>query len=273
MQLLIVPVDGSSQSWRVVDVALELARQCGGRIEIVEVVFDPSTVDEAARRLGAGVHQRAIVDVDIITTVVPTEHSVADAICALVENRPMATVVMASQGKGRSAALLGSVAEDLLRHVDGPIVIVGPLAGVSDFSGPIIVTVDGSDTSEAALPVAAAWSLELGVTARVVQVVQPGPQARSEDEAYAESLAGLLATLSGRSAESQVLYDRDIEGAIAGYAASIGASLIVTSTHGRAGTSRFILGSSAAGFVRRAPCPVLTIRPKHFTPTERMSTS
>lgn len=272
MRLFIVPVDGSSQSWRVVDVALALARQCKGRIEIVEVVFEQSTVDEAERRLSAEVHERAIADIDIIATVVRAEHDVAEAICALVENRPAATVMMASQGKGRSAALLGSVAEDLLRHIDGPIVIVGPLAGIPDFSGPVIVTVDGSDTSEAALPVAASWSLELGVTARVVQVVQPGTEPTSEADAYTASLASLLTTLSGRSAESEVLRDRDIEGAVAAVAASIGASLIVTSTHGRAGTSRFILGSSAAGFVRRAPCPVLAIRPKHFMATERMST-
>ena len=128
------------------------------------------------------------------------------------------------------------------------------------------MTVDGSDTSEAAIPTAAAWSLELGVTARVVQVI-PRRNERSSDGdelAYATSLAGRFSTLAGRSAEAEILIGRDIEAVVAEYAGSIGASLIVTSTHGRSGTSRFVLGSTASGFVRHAPCPVLTIRPKHY---------
>ncbi len=274
MRHFIVPVDGSTESWRVVDVALELARQCTGRVEIVEVVFDPEEREQAERRLAAGVRERVAADVDVTTTVELSAGDVAETVCTMVANRPLATVVMASRGQGRSAALLGSVAEDLLRHVDGPVVIVGPQAGVSDFSGPIVLTVDGSDTSEAAIPIAAAWSLQLGVSARVVQVVRPGDeQASSDDEsAYLSTLAGRFTTLSGRSAEAELLSDPDVESAVAEFAASIGASLIVTSTHGRSGTSRFVLGSIASGFVRRAPCPVLAIRPKHLDAVARVST-
>lgn len=38
------------------------------------------------------------------------------------------------------------------------------------------------------------------------------------------------------------------------------ADLIVMGTHGRQGASRFFLGSVAEAIVRRAPCPVLTVR-------------
>ncbi len=37
--------------------------------------------------------------------------------------------------------------------------------------------------------------------------------------------------------------------------------LIVLGTHGRTGLTRMLLGSLAEAVVRRAPCPVLTIRP------------
>jgi nucleotide-binding universal stress UspA family protein len=37
--------------------------------------------------------------------------------------------------------------------------------------------------------------------------------------------------------------------------------LIVLGTHGRTGLARLLLGSVAEAVVRRAPCPVLTIRP------------
>ena len=42
----------------------------------------------------------------------------------------------------------------------------------------------------------------------------------------------------------------------------IGADLLVMSTHGRRGVSRFFLGSVAEHVVRQSPVPVLTIHPK-----------
>jgi universal stress protein A len=39
-----------------------------------------------------------------------------------------------------------------------------------------------------------------------------------------------------------------------------GCDLIVMGTHGRTGLSRLVLGSVAAEVMRRAPCPVLTLR-------------
>lgn len=42
---------------------------------------------------------------------------------------------------------------------------------------------------------------------------------------------------------------------------AIGADLIVIGTHGRSGLSHVLLGSVAEKVVRKAPCPVLTVRP------------
>jgi nucleotide-binding universal stress UspA family protein len=48
------------------------------------------------------------------------------------------------------------------------------------------------------------------------------------------------------------------------YAADNGIDLIVMGTHGRGGVSHVLLGSIAEKVVRRAPCPVLTVRyPQH----------
>jgi nucleotide-binding universal stress UspA family protein len=43
-------------------------------------------------------------------------------------------------------------------------------------------------------------------------------------------------------------------------AKELGCDLIVMGTHGRTGLSRLLLGSVAEEIVRRAPCPVLTVR-------------
>jgi universal stress protein A len=52
-------------------------------------------------------------------------------------------------------------------------------------------------------------------------------------------------------------------------AQEIGANLIVMGTHGRTGVRRLLMGSVAEQVVRKAPCPVLTVR----TPVETLLAS
>jgi nucleotide-binding universal stress UspA family protein len=56
------------------------------------------------------------------------------------------------------------------------------------------------------------------------------------------------------------------------YAAAHRIDLIVMGTHGRGGVTHMLLGSIAERIVRRAPCPVLTVRrPQHgFVETEAL---
>ncbi len=60
--------------------------------------------------------------------------------------------------------------------------------------------------------------------------------------------------------------------AILDYAESHAVDLIVMGTHGRGGVTHLLLGSIAERIVRRAPCPVLTVRhPEHgFVETEAL---
>jgi nucleotide-binding universal stress UspA family protein len=57
------------------------------------------------------------------------------------------------------------------------------------------------------------------------------------------------------------------------YASAHQVDLIVMGTHGRGGVSHMLLGSIAERIVRRAPCPVLTVRrPQHgFVETEALA--
>jgi len=50
--------------------------------------------------------------------------------------------------------------------------------------------------------------------------------------------------------------------ALSDFAKEKGADVIVVGTHGRAGLSRTFLGSTSAGLVRKAPCPVLVVKMK-----------
>lgn len=272
MEHLIVPIDGSRASWRAAEVAVALARKSDSRIDLIEVIPDPKETGAALSLLSDGIARLDAVDVDITPRVEVTGDSVAGALGTLLERSPEATIVMASHGRGRRAAVLGSVTEELLVSEFGPLVVVGPALADDDAhvghigSGPLIVTVDGSDMAESALPLAAAWSIELGVTPWVIEVLapdQPTDEHRLESS-YPSRLARGLRSSSGHAVEFEVLHDKDVAGAVTNFAREMNASMIVAATHGRTGLARFTMGSTAADFVRHAPCPVLLARPPHL---------
>ncbi len=266
VQHLIVPVDGSDASWRAVDVAVELARSCDASVEVIEVVFDQHDRTDAEGRLAERLEQHDSTGVPVSTHVHVAAESVAEAIGNEVEKHPEATVVLASHGRGRSAALLGSVTEELLERIFGPVLVVGPHVRPARFGGPIIATVDGSDASESVLPLAAAWGIELGGEPWIVEVTDPDARVSADvsESAYPARLARKLAKSSGHPVQFEVLHGEHVHDEVADFASAINASMIVASTRGRTGLSRFVIGSTAAAIVRHAPCPVLLVRPPHL---------
>jgi nucleotide-binding universal stress UspA family protein len=61
------------------------------------------------------------------------------------------------------------------------------------------------------------------------------------------------------TADAKILYGEAVAKIIE-YAADVNADLIVMATHGRTGVSHVLLGSVAEQVVRKAPCPVLTLK-------------
>lgn len=262
VQRLIVPVDGSEESWSAVDIAVALGRRCDASVHVVEVVESSEERAPALARLDDELARHDTGGVEVSVAVDLASGSVAEHIEVLVGRDPGATVVMASHGRGRSAAIVGSVADDVLNRTFGPLLIVGPNAVVSDFSGPVVVSVDGSDESEAALPLAAAWSIELRSSTWVVHAVGDDPIASDDliDSGYPNRLARHLRATSGHQVEFDELHGGHPAVAVPEFADGIGASLIVASSHGRSGWSRLTMGSVTSGFIRHARCPVLVVR-------------
>lgn len=263
VQRLIVPVDGSHDSWRALDVAVPLALRCDASIDVCEVVLSPQDQAAAERRVSAALADRAVDGVEMTPHVELARDTVPATLAAVVERHPEAIVVMASHGRGRSAAVLGSVTGELLEREFGPVLVVGPHVESFAVDGPIIATVDGSDLSEQALPLAAAWAIELGVSPWIVEVNDPGQISDEHliEASYPARLARHLTSLSKHTTEFEVLHDAHPHEAVAEFAERLGASMIVATTHGFAGLRRLRVGSTAAAFVRHARCPVMLLRP------------
>ena len=105
-------------------------------------------------------------------------------------------------------------------------------------------------------PVAQPWAAE-GFSVPLFEVVE-----QWQKQAEERLKASVPAADRGRVTIASVVATPYAE--ILDYAASHAVDLIVMGTHGRGGVTHMLLGSIAERVVRRAPCPVLTVRrPQH----------
>lgn len=263
-QQLVVPVDGSAVSWHAVPVAARMAAAVDGKLEIVTVVDRLADITAAQRSLHEGIEQLGALAVEPMCQVLASD-SVAVAISDHLDTLTGGMVVMSSHGHGRSAAVLGSVTDELLRRTYGPIIVVGPhtspTAGALD--GAYVVPLDGSPRSEAILPIAGAWTVEFGGTPWVIEVLDTigAPTGDVFESAYVGRAAHDMQSLIGHEVEFETLHGERPSRVIVDFADRLGASLLFLTTHGRSGLDRLRLGSVAAEIVRHATCPVVLHRP------------
>ena len=193
--------------------------------------------------------------------------------------------------RGRSGivrGLLGSVTDRVLHIAPAPVLIVrsetAPSGGSAKVAN-IICPVDGSSLSE--LAVSHAADLAHSLSAKVVLVHSVGhftdaligayrPEAASTAEMRAEAATSgtreiqaaqayverVQAQLSEKDVASEVRVERGrAREQIIGLAESMPGSMIVMTTRGRSGATRWVVGSVADGVIRTAPVPTLVIRP------------
>ena len=92
--------------------------------------------------------------------------------------------------------------------------------------------------------------------------IAPQIYAQHENEARAKLAALTEKKLVGIIHE-EIIYTGDITGSILQSIGRFGPDIVVMATHGRSGIAHLILGSVAEAVVRKANCPVLTIRRAH----------
>ena len=208
------------------------------------------------------------------------EGDIAAEILALAANKNADLIVMSTHGRsGFRRLALGSVAERVLHNATIPLLLVREGAALQT-TNPIehlLVPLDGSSFAERSIPLAVELSTQTGATLTMLRVVQDLDAQNKQiifksEEAAEEAVTQwkLLATryldelAKGIKAEgvkvSSMVLSGDPENLIGTIAETLPADLIVMSTHGRSGVSRWVYGSVANKVLRTASCPVLLVR-------------
>jgi nucleotide-binding universal stress UspA family protein len=209
--------------------------------------------------------------------------SIAKSISIYAAENKCGLIVMASQGKGFvQRMLIGSVAEELARISQCPLMIVPSKENLATMPGKlqrILTTTDFSEDSEYAFRYAAAEAKmnQAAVTIGFVldQLFAPelvsnlrlwsGDEARTLQDHYLKAVSDKLSNYAAEhfpmEAVSTAIIDKtfSVANSISEYAVRARSDLIVLSTHG-AGRRFNLLGGVAERVIRHAPCPVLIVR-------------
>jgi nucleotide-binding universal stress UspA family protein len=296
IERILCPTDLGGQSRRALEHALVLARRCRAGIEILHVV-DPAREARVApipfgepivvvavepyatEELRERAKDLAAVawDEGVFARPVLREGPIARTVIDEARSMPADIIVMGTHGHGAlRAAVLGSVTADVVRGAPCPVLTVrhaphgGGLADSAPAFSRVLCPVDFSEPSLAALDYGAWLADSSGADLGVVHVVEwpsgvlETSVARELDTPVREDdvRAAVLARLGGalRSRTSVMVPHGDARGQILCAAEEWGARVIVMGVHGRGVIDRALFGSTTDHVIRRAPCPVLTLR-------------
>ncbi|GAB4205385.1 MAG: hypothetical protein OHK0013_21220 [Sandaracinaceae bacterium] len=286
--LVLVGLELTVADTHILDTALLLAKDLGGRVHAIHALDlgeEPSAeamaASPAVRAMVHKVEERVVRARAELDKVLERHATFGVALeVSLERGRPYEALIEAATaaegecvvvvGSGRMQGsmmerLLGSTADQLLRHATCPVLVVPHRAGDKDRGGGTtrsqhhgtwLVAVDGSEPSERALSLAARWAERVSAKLTLVHAssdTQSRKVMRDWVAAHASPAVQRLA------ADLAIIEDAPFA-AITGQASAVGASMIVIGSHGRKGLARAFLGSVAASVVRHANVPVLCVR-------------
>jgi nucleotide-binding universal stress UspA family protein len=255
---LLVPLDGTPCSDRALPVAEQLAERLDADTVVITAdLNDDGAVPEPQLRDVRPVPGHS-VRVEVVRSL-----TVPDAVRAVADDANDPVICMATHARSMLGhALFGSVAEEIVRGLAVPAVLVGPASDTTlRASGPLLVCHDGSMASDAIVPVARDWAHALGTNIVLAHVFHPLDVETAVDP---EAVVG--------EAEARLAVDVDVDrrvvrgyspaGTIVALVDDLEPTLVALATHGRTGMARAALGSVAMAVVRRSQCPALVVRPE-----------
>ncbi|MCA9949540.1 MAG: universal stress protein [Anaerolineales bacterium] len=286
---ILVPLDGSELAERVLQPAVALAVALSAKLTLLRVspqltllTADPQVYTEMSRMGEDRVHaylrdvQMDLPD-DIYINLVCENGSAADVIVQYAETHAVDLIMMSSHGRsGLSRWVYGSVSEKVLHQSPCAIVIMRSKAERELFQyNQLLVPLDGSELAESALPIAVGLAQTLDAGLHLLRVTEPAhvvfetvsmhqvfneieAAEREEADAY---LKAKLTDLSDMEVTTAVQPSKgSAANAIIDYVGTQQIDLIVMSSHGRSGLSRWVYGSIAEKVLQGSCCATMIIR-------------
>lgn len=288
---ILVPLDGSTLSEKALSIATAVARATAARVTLLHSVTPATFIYSAPVPVSDNLYEQMMDsevinatnylkkveiqmhDCDIENVEVKVLVGPAAAAIEMAAREGCDLVVMSTHGRtGVARTMWGSIADEVVRGVNIPVLLVGTRHQIPETDGcapnfrRILVPLDGSELSEQALPIAGALAQVEGAQVLLLSVV-PEPVAvgagyvTDNRDAKADRYLNRAAVCV---LPSEVEYDTIETGGAAGEAIVRVAKeqqcdLIVMSTHGRGGFTRMRLGSVADELISHAPVPVLLL--------------
>jgi nucleotide-binding universal stress UspA family protein len=294
---VLFPTDFSDNARNALAAALDVTAAADAELHLLHAVvlhgYDPVAVGDRLEKLEAEVldrlekyadtELRRVVEVDTadeMKTVTVERRGTSAAAVILEYAREIAAdlIVMGTHGRrGPTHMLLGSAAEEVVRHADCPVLTIrrDSEPRLLTRAKRMLVPVDFSDHSQRALAMAQTFAERAGATIDLLhvieQIVHPAFYSTGKtsllelDSELAERCRDNLVKLAEEAGGPQVpVTPHVVEGRatreIVRFAEEHGSDVIVIATHGLTGLKHFLLGSVTTKVVRRAPCPVLTYK-------------
>jgi nucleotide-binding universal stress UspA family protein len=287
MKRILVPLDGSPLAEAILPVVEEWAKTEGAEVILLRAVMarhlpfadaveaEVRVVREAETYLEAVAERLERRGITKVRRVAWYDEP-ATAIGEAAARDRVDLIAMATHGRsGLNRLLLGSVAEAVVRSVRVPMLLLrGQSAWKPWLHKRILVPLDGSEASEAILPMVERLARPRALTVTLLEVVEPlsSPEDSElashteefirfrleEGERYLAKVADPLRA-KGLRVECIVRIG-GAAGTITIVAAEEQADLIAMVTHGRKGLERLFFGSVAAGVLRNATVPVLLFK-------------
>lgn len=297
IERVLLPTDFSTTARAALEMARETAELTGAELHLLYAVVLHSANGEGAPHAGSSLEQ-AVAEVETwagerlleesggdtggpgpnIVTATRRGISAAQAILDYAQEHRVDLVVMGTHGRrGVRHLLMGSVAEEVVRRAGCPVLTVRGVEGGEPprLRGPVLVPFDFSGPSETALARGVELAEALGTRLQALHVISAtvypdpyhfGPQVVPTDDPdlpgrVRAALERRLREVAGDRIEWATLVR---EGApaeeIVRAVEAEDAGLIVIASHGLTGLERVLVGSVTERVIRRAACPVLTVR-------------
>ncbi|MCX6024027.1 MAG: universal stress protein [Chloroflexi bacterium] len=295
LQRILVGLDGSPLAESILPFITALAKGLGASVTLLHVTALPDDVrldggdgraafqdrirlaSQAATDYLHSV-QRTMGDTGVPVTVALAAGEPAGELLSYAEREAMDLIALATHGRsGLQRWRFGSVADKVLHTANVPLLLVRPAEGQSVAAGVerLVVPLDGSVLSEAAVPFAETLAGRFGVPVTLLRSVEPfyvfgvtDAAKPEDDEALGSIRDALHQYLEGQAqglrergvtVETRALFGPAAQ-TIVDEAQSRQGDLVVMTTAGRGAVMGALLGSVARQVVYNIGMPVLLVR-------------